>query len=160
VSPADRIDTTRFASHAAGGFTVRYPADWEQETATTEWIAAVFLSPTRDAVDGIRPNVNVVVEPLTSTMGVTAYFDAATTTARGLFADYEPVDRGRTTLGGIQARWIEYRATIDGNRVQQHQVITVRGSDGVVVTLTASPRGYDAARSDAGVVLDSFRFGP
>ena len=150
--------TARFTSAAAGGLSFEYPATWSEEPPGADLIVVALAAPASDAVDGERPNVNVVVEPLGTTMGVDDYFEAATATSEDVFENYEVSDEGSTTLGDLPARWVVYEATIGDRRLQQRQVITVHGSDGVVVTLTASPDGFAAAVPQGELIVSSFRF--
>jgi hypothetical protein len=151
-------ETTTVRSDASGGFTIDYPEGWEELAPESELIAVALVAPASDAVDGVRPNVNVVVEALRATMSMDEYYESATSISAAVFQDYEVLEEGATSLGGLDARWIEYEATVGGNSLHQRQVITVHGSDGIVVTVTASVEGFDDAMPQTDGIVTSLRF--
>lgn len=156
--PTSSVLRTTFRSDASGGFTVQYPETWSEAEPPSGFVVGSFLSPDSAIRNGIRPNVNIVVEPLNVELDTEAYANSAISVVSGTFADFEQIDRGTATVSGLDAIWIEYHATQQGQRLLLRQVIFVHGRDGIVVTYTANDDSFEDQLYAALVVEGSLRF--
>jgi hypothetical protein len=152
--PASATET--YSTEAGGGFSFSYPLTWRTSAPATGLVDVVVSAPSAEA-DGFVPNINVVIEPLRLDLGAERYLEASLSAIRATFNEFELIDRGRVTIDGEAAGWIEYRWVSDGQEIHQRQAYLTRGENGFVITFSATPESFDEHLGSQRLVESTFR---
>jgi hypothetical protein len=156
ASPSATLNTYR--SDAAGGFSVEYPGTWSEAQPTVGSVVALFVSPVSAIEDGYRPVVDIVVEPLRVALDVNEYAKRADALLARDQSSFHERERGTTTVNGLDAIWIEYDVTLDGQRLKQRHVMVVHGRDAVLIIYSAAEGAFDDQLSAARMAEESLQF--
>jgi hypothetical protein len=152
--PAD-VATLGYANRTER-FAMNVPPAWQvrEQNATPQ----VFLVGPENAA-GLRPNVNVIVEPA----GDGATLDAWAVQNRARLEslqDFQLVsEETRELAGGLKARVTTFRHGLAGKTVQQRQMVAMTGGSVYIVTATDGPETFAADEPSFEIVLKSFRAG-
>jgi hypothetical protein len=162
----------------SGLFSISYPEDWEvnlEILADMQIVAEEVLDNIRSGASlggasfvfvagfpkgfGYEPNVNIVVEPLPSTLkSIEAVASSATISIEMLADSYDEISRDFVIIDGREAAIIEYEAEIQG--IYGHHLLgfTIASKTIWSVTCTASTdAGFDDYEDDFQAIVHSLK---
>jgi hypothetical protein len=147
-SGTQRYENTEF------GFTIDHPPSW---TVTQQPGVAVLFVNQASAQDGFPESVNVIAEELPGEIPLDQYTEATIQNLEAGFGQMEVIEEGPTTIGGLPAHSIEYRAEQQGQTLTFLQTWLIEATTAFVLTYTGQDRGFDELRPDAESIFESFR---
>ena len=123
------------ASDPGGRFTIDFPVGWEVQTSADGKPAMIGAGP-GSFTEG-RPNVNVVVETLSSPLSSEGLAQEAEPALRMIFHEFTIVQEGPTQMAGLPAYYRYYTwRTNSGVSLYQVQVYLAVARRGFVITGT------------------------
>ncbi len=143
TSPAPVVGPGGAFGDPLGNFRLLTGPTWERISESGDQVSGWFVGP---SAGGLRENVNVVTEMLTSPdVTIDAYLDAAIDQLDRSQPDLDVVDRRTVTLvsGAIGGR-VEYGGSINEVDVRIVQIVAIGSGKAVVATFTASPSRFDS----------------
>jgi hypothetical protein len=147
-SGTQRYEDTEF------GFTIDHPPSW---TVTQQPGVVVLFVNQASAQDGFAESVNVVAEELPGEIPLDDYTEVTIRNLEAGFGQIEVIEEGPTTIGGLPAHSIEYRAEQQGQTLTFLQTWFVDGTTAFVLTFTGQDQGFDELRPEAESIFESFR---
>jgi hypothetical protein len=142
------------SSNPSGGFTIFYPANWEQRMVGTTLVA---LSPQESPADTFRENVNVVFENLSMPMSAQQYAMLSLNAMQTQLNGFQLLQQGPVVVGGHQAHFFIYQHMM-GQPLQVMAYFLVLGNRGYVITCTASPGDFARYQAFFGQIANTIRF--
>ncbi len=129
------------------GISVQYPSTWTADTNAVEEgnvvLAGMILGPA--GTNGARPNLNVVVEDLsTAPLTLNQYTEEALQKERAFFSEMTITSRDRTTVAGFAADRVRFDAVFAGVPLRYEQVWFLRGPQVIVWTFTDQPGTFES----------------
>jgi hypothetical protein len=147
-SGTERYENTEF------GFTIDHPPSW---TVTQQPGVAVLLVNQASAQDGFAESVNVVAEELPGEIPLDDYTEVTIRNLEEGFGQIEVVEEGPTTIDGLPAHSIEYRAEQQGQTLTFLQTWLIEATTAFVLTFTGHDQGFEESRPEAESIFQSFR---
>ena len=144
----ERYENTEF------GFTIDHPPSW---TLTQQPGVVVLLVNEASAQDGFAESVNVVAEELPGEIPLDDYTEVTIRNLEEGFGQMEVIEEGPTTIDGLPAHSIEYRAEQQGQTLTFLQTWLIEATTAFVLTFTGQDEGFDELRPDAESIMKSFR---
>jgi hypothetical protein len=128
--------------HAAGGFTLPLPEDWERLEGPAPGISLVALEPERG--ERFRANAVVTVEELAGGLDLEGWQASTDDHLPGALQGYLLLDRERMELNGRDViRRLAHHARPETGSITMEQWALVVGRKGVTLTASASTLDYD-----------------
>ncbi len=118
------------------GFKVSFPEDWS--IAPHMYGTNALAAPSTTDKNAFLKNANILTDHLGQS-SLEEYYNASMKKVEESVANYKLEDSGSTTIGGREAKWAIYQATIEGvsGKVLQYmirngkQVVLITGVDGL-----------------------------
>jgi hypothetical protein len=136
------------------GFTLDYPQGW---TVNDQPGVAALLVNQASAQDGFAESVNVVTEELPGEIPLDDYTEATMRNLEAGFGQIDVIEEGPTTIGGLPAHSIEYRAEQQGQTLSFFQTWLIDETTAFVLTYTGANEGFEELRPEADTIIESFR---
>jgi hypothetical protein len=135
-----------------GRFSFSRPANWTEEPPQQAEVAAQFTS--------MNPfsSVSVATQPLPPNVTPDQYAPLALARVKETIPDVALIGTTALTLGGEQAVQAEYTGTVSGIKLYFSQILTAHKGTAYVLTLAAQPADIDAAKQQAMIVIQSWKF--
>jgi eukaryotic-like serine/threonine-protein kinase len=112
------------------GFSIAYPADWENTELEEKYKKAVFQSPVQDDLDSFRENL--IISYMDYSSSPTTLERATESIIAGLekggLQNFNLIDSSETTLAGIRAHTITYTVTQSGFNLKLKQFWTIKNN--------------------------------
>jgi hypothetical protein len=147
-SGTERYENTEF------GFRLDYPQGW---TVNDQPGVAALLVNQASAQDGFAESVNVVTEELPGEIPLDDYTEATVQNLEEGFGQIDVIEEGSTTIGGLPAHSIEYRAEQQGETLSFFQTWLIDETTAFVLTYTGANEGFEELRPEADTIIESFR---
>jgi hypothetical protein len=135
-------------ANAQYGVQVRYPKGWEEseplQTEDNLTLVFVLLSPLTSLQDGVRENINLVVEDTKdSPLSLDRYTALGLEREQEFFDTFRLIDSVPATLGGQPAHRVTYTATKGNLTLKYRQIWLFKDHLAYVWTFADRPASFD-----------------
>lgn len=124
-------------SASASATSITLPDGWVYERTPSGFEMYATALPVND-FDVVDENVSIVTEPLPRRLSLSEYVEACERSIRSVAPEYKVVTRGKTTLCGEEAVFIELTHWMEGLHIHQRVSMMVKGRAAYLLTCTAS----------------------
>ncbi len=140
------------------GFSIDAPEGWtKSDTMISGQQIALLTSPSEDASDIFRENVNVVTEN-TQGMGMDEYIEASLRALRSGLSGFSEEKISERNINGIEFKTLHYSHNYNGYPIEAEVWFTIKNNMAWLITCSAMQGEFDTWAPKFEIAVRSFHF--
>lgn len=153
----DVVKNSKGLNQGTGTYNISAPQNWERkDTSMMGLEATFFFAPVTDVNATFRTNVNVTTEKIPSQYDVNEYYKAALQMMSSKMNGFSEEKNGDASVNGIPAKWLIYKHTMFGPKMEVLVYFIVKNSMAYVITCTCPDNQLSEYEPGFKQIINSF----
>lgn len=153
----DVVKNSKGLNQGTGTYNINAPQNWERkDTSMMGLEATLFFAPVTDVNATFRTNVNVTTEKIPSQYGVNEYYKAAVQMMSSKMNGFTEEKSGDATVNGMPAKWLIYKHTMFGPKMEVLVYFIVKNSMAYIITCTCLENQLSKYEPEFKQIINSF----
>jgi hypothetical protein len=151
------VKNTKGINQGTGTYNISAPQNWERkDTSMMGLEATFFFAPVTDVNATFRANVNVTAEKIPSQYDISDYYKAGLQMMSSKMNGFTEEKNGDATVNGLPAKWLIYKHTMFGPKMEVLVYFIVKNGMAYVITCTCLDNELSKYEPEFKQIINSF----